>query len=186
MPFPGYIEHLIFCLIYNTSFQANALNKTLQPAKTSVPAETPSPEMLSGLSAPPIRKGDSSIGNCSHVEPVFLGCRADLQFTRKLHLPKGCERPSRSAVIALRPWPLLPSWAALFMPSCWSELGEVHSDQLIPTDNKRGGSLGGNRGGGGGDGAEDGSTGALEQPGSRRQSASPTPPCLGQAAPGSP
>lgn len=51
------------------------------------------------------------------------------------------------------------------MPSCWSELGEVHSDQLIPTDNKRGGSLGGSRGGGGGDGAEDGSAGALEQPG---------------------
>lgn len=94
-------------------------------------------------------------------------------------------RPSRSAVIALHPWPLLPLWVALFMPSCWSELGEVHSDQLIPTDNKRGGSLGGSRGGGGGDGTEDGSTGALEQPRSRRQSASPhTPPCLGRAAPG--
>lgn len=71
------------------------------------------------------------------------------------------------------------------MPSCWSELGEVHSDQLIPTDNKRGGSLGGSRGGGGGDGTEDGSTGALEQPGSHRRSASPhTPPCLGRATPG--
>lgn len=66
------------------------------------------------------------------------------------------------------------------MPSCWSELGEVHSDQLIPTDNKRGGSLGGSRGGGGGDGAEDGSAGALKQPGSRWQSASPTPPCLAE------
>jgi hypothetical protein len=102
----------------------------------------------------------------------------------KTTTPKRPQAPFPLPVVALRPWPLLPSWAALFMPSCWSELGEVHSDQLIPTDNKRGGSLGGSRGGGGGDGAEDGSAGALEQPGSCRQSASPTPPCLGRTAPG--
>lgn len=103
---------------------------------------------------------------------------------RKLQLPRCYARPSRPAAVVLRPRPLHPRWVARLMPSCWSELGEVHSDQLIPTDNKRGGSLGGSRGGGGGDVAEDGSVGALEQPGSRRQPASPASPCGGQATPG--
>lgn len=122
-------------------------------------------------------------GSCSHLSLYFwaLGQRDD---PRKLLLPRGHARPSRPAVAVLRPRQLLPRWAALLMPSCWSELGEVHSDQLIPTDNKRGGSLEGSRGGGGGDVAEDGFVGAIEQPGSRRHPASLTSPCCGQATPG--